>query len=157
MCIGVAQGFNLDLKPCFIASDWAIHLSKHRKRVAELHVNGKRRERVISASRRIWNLNGPLSNWNRLLELPKTLVDRRQNVKAHLQVQTRLAVIFTGAPLEWLQSLERIVESLVRSLIRGDSVVHELEEEQVGIQVVKSHFWVWVIGWRCSQREFGLR
>ena len=122
VCIGVAQGFNLDLKPCFIASDWAIHLSKHRKRVAELHVTGKRRERVIGASRRIWNLNGPLSNWNRLLELPKTLVDRRQNVKAHRQVQTRLAVISIEAPLE-----------------------HVLFDLIVFTLYLKHHYWVWIL------------
>ena len=58
--ISVTQGFDMDLKPFFIASDWEIHLCKHRKRVAELHVTGKRRECVIGASRRIQNLNGPL-------------------------------------------------------------------------------------------------
>ena len=57
--IDVAQGFDLDLKPFFIVSDWAIHLSKHRKHVAKLYVTEKHYERVIGTSRRIQNLNGP--------------------------------------------------------------------------------------------------
>ncbi|KAK7836460.1 peroxidase 4 [Quercus suber] len=118
----------------------------HRKRVVELHVTGKRRERVIGASRRIRNLNGQLQNRN-----------RRQNVKGHRQVHTRLAFSSTEAPLERLRSSERIVESLVRSLAGGDSVESEFEEKRAEIQVVESRFGVRVIGGRFSRREFGSR
>nr|POE85820.1 peroxidase 4 [Quercus suber] len=106
----------------------------------------KRRERVIGASRRIRNLNGQLQNRN-----------RRQNVKGHRQVHTRLAFSSTEAPLERLRSSERIVESLVRSLAGGDSVESEFEEKRAEIQVVESRFGVRVIGGRFSRREFGSR